>query len=74
MIKKGIIVLGLLIATMGMSIQAQQFYNVLEYGGSNDSTGLNTEAIAKAIDAAADKGGGTVYFPAGKYITGPIHF
>ena len=74
MIKKGIIVLWLFVATMGMSVQAQQYYNVLDYGGSNDSTGLNTEAIAKAIDAAASKGGGTVYFPAGKYITGPIHF
>lgn len=74
MIKKGIIVLWMFVATMGMSVQAQQFYNVLDYGGSNDSTGLNTDAIAKAIDAAASKGGGTVYFPAGKYITGPIHF
>ncbi len=74
MIKQGIIVLWLFVATMGMSVQAQQFYNVLDYGGSNDSTGLNTNAIAKAIDAAASKGGGTVYFPAGKYITGPIHF
>lgn len=74
MIKEGIIVLWMFVATMGMSVQAQQFYNVLDYGGSNDSTGLNTDAIAKAIDAAASKGGGTVYFPAGKYITGPIHF
>lgn len=74
MIKKGIMVLWLFVAAMGMSVQAQQFYNVLDYGGSNDSTGLNTDAIAKAIDAAASKGGGTVYFPAGKYLTGPIHF
>ncbi|MFD1771970.1 glycoside hydrolase family 28 protein [Sphingobacterium suaedae] len=60
---------------MGTNIlQAQQFYNVLNYGGKNDSTGTNTQAIAKAIEAAARKGGGTVYFPAGKYITGPIHF
>lgn len=55
-------------------LQAQQFYNVLKYGGRNDSTGTNTQAIAKAIEAASRKGGGTVYFPAGKYITGPIHF
>ncbi|ULT46604.1 hypothetical protein KRR40_43450 [Niabella defluvii] len=26
------------------------------------------------MDAAAKAGGGTVYFPAGKYLTGPIHF
>src|SRR5690606_5665435 len=72
--KKGIIVLWLFVAAMGISVQAQQCHNELDYGGSNDRTGLNTEAIAKAIDDAANKGGGTVYFPAGKYITGPIHF
>ncbi|MEP6675957.1 MAG: glycoside hydrolase family 28 protein, partial [Ferruginibacter sp.] len=27
----------------------------------------------KAIDAASKTGGGTIYFPAGKYLTGPIH-
>ncbi|SJN16266.1 Polygalacturonase [Sphingobacterium sp. JB170] len=46
----------------------------MDYGAINDSTEINTKAIAKAIDAAAEEGGGTVYFPAGKYITGPIHF
>src|SRR5690606_34985041 len=74
MIKKGAIVLWMFVGTMGMSAQAQQFYNVLAHGGSNDSTALDLDAIAKASDAAASKGGGTVYFPAGKYITGPIHF
>ncbi|HLS95831.1 MAG TPA: glycoside hydrolase family 28 protein [Sphingobacterium sp.] len=74
MIRRGILVLATLVA-IGINLgQAQQFYNVLDYGGKNDSTGMNTGAIAKAIDAAAGAGGGTVYFPAGKYITGPIHF
>lgn len=72
--KKGIIALCLLLAGLGQAVSAQEFYNVMDFGGSNDSTGMNTQAIAKAIDAAANKGGGTVYFPAGKYITGPIHF
>src|SRR4030095_11714045 len=31
------------------------------------------QASASAIDAASQKGGGTIYFPAGKYLTGPIH-
>ncbi|WP_201983916.1 glycoside hydrolase family 28 protein [Hymenobacter rubidus] len=52
---------------------AQDYYNVLKYGAKNDSTKLATAAIAKAIDAAAKAGGGTVYFPAGRYRTGPIH-
>src|SRR5690349_20632033 len=52
---------------------AQQFFNVLNYGAKNDSSQLATKAIARAIKAASAKGGGTVYFPAGKYLTGPIH-
>jgi polygalacturonase len=51
----------------------QQFYNVLSYGARNDSSKLATKAIAAAINAASKKGGGTIYFPAGKYLTGPIH-
>jgi len=51
----------------------QQFYNVLNYGAKNDSSKMATKAIAAAIGAASKKGGGTIYFPAGKYLTGPIH-
>jgi polygalacturonase len=53
--------------------KAQQFYNVLSYGAKADSTTKCTKAIAAAIAAASKKGGGTIYFPAGKYLTGPIH-
>ncbi|WP_316829917.1 glycoside hydrolase family 28 protein [Pedobacter aquatilis] len=52
---------------------AQSFYNVLKYGAKNDSSKIATTAIKNAIDAASKAGGGTVYFPAGKYLTGPIH-
>lgn len=51
----------------------QGYYNVLKYGARNDSSKLATQAIKKAIDAASKAGGGTVYFPAGKYLTGAIH-
>jgi len=50
------------------------FYNVLDYGAKNDGSEMATEAIKKAIDAAFEAGGGTVFFPAGEYLTGPIHF
>ena len=33
---------------------------------------FDRDAINKAIDAAAAAGGGTVYFPAGTYVTGSI--
>ncbi len=52
---------------------AQSYYNVIDFGAKNDSSKLCTSAIKNAIAAAVKKGGGTVYFPAGKYLTGPIH-
>lgn len=61
------------ILCFGARVQAQEYFNVMNFGAKNDSTGINTEVIRKAIDAASAQGGGTVYFPAGKYITGPIH-
>lgn len=54
--------------------KAQSYYNVTNFGAKKDSSAKATLAIKKAIDAAAKAGGGTVYFPAGKYLTGPIHF
>jgi polygalacturonase len=53
--------------------QRAAFYNVKDFGAVADGSAKCTEAIGKAIDAAAQAGGGTVYFPAGQYLTGPIH-
>lgn len=47
-------------------------YNILDYGAVKDSQALATDAIAAAIDAASAAGGGTVYVPAGTYVTGAI--
>ncbi|RNL52198.1 glycoside hydrolase family 28 protein [Pedobacter jejuensis] len=65
----------LLVLLLGYSLflNAQSFYNVLKYGAKNDSSKLATTAISNAIKAASKAGGGTVYFPAGKYLTGAIH-
>lgn len=78
MVKKFTIITGALlicfITIMSAKSQAQQqYYNVLTYGAKNDSSKIATAAIEKAIVAASKAGGGTVYFPAGKYLTGPIH-
>lgn len=56
-----------------VNANAQSFYNVTTYGAKKDSSAKATLAIKKAIDAASKAGGGTVYFPAGKYLTGAIH-
>jgi len=63
----------LLICLSPLLASAQNYYNVVKYGARNDSTKLSSDAIRKAIDAAVKAGGGTVYFPAGNYLTGPIH-
>jgi polygalacturonase len=48
-------------------------YNVTEYGAKGDGKTMDTKSINKAIDAAVTHGGGTVYFPAGNYLSGSIH-
>ncbi|HKX82826.1 MAG TPA: glycosyl hydrolase family 28-related protein, partial [Pyrinomonadaceae bacterium] len=42
-------------------------FNVREFGAKGDGKALDSPAINRAIDAAAEKGGGTVFFPAGTY-------
>lgn len=55
------------------SLLANPFYNVTDYGAKGDGKVLNTKFIQKAIDDCASKDGGTVYFPAGKYVSGTIY-
>ena len=52
---------------------AQIFYNIKNYGAKGDGKTLDTNAINKAIDAAFVAGGGTVFFPAGTYLSFSIH-
>lgn len=47
-------------------------YDVTRYGVYNDGVTNNTKAIADVIAMAAANGGGTIYFPAGTYISGSI--
>jgi len=49
-------------------------FDVTKYGADIKAVAKSTEAIHNAIAEAAKSGGGTVYFPTGKYLTGPIHF
>lgn len=54
-------------------VKGQGYYNVKDYGAKADSQTICTEAIRAAIEAASKQGGGTIFFPAGKYLTGAIH-
>ena len=46
--------------------------NVASYGTKGDGRTLDTKAINQAISACSMDGGGTVDFPAGRYISGSI--
>ena len=47
-------------------------YNVLQQGAVGDGKTLNTKSLQSAIDALHAKGGGQLYFPAGRYLTGSL--
>lgn len=49
-------------------------YVVTEYGVKTDSTLLQTAAIQKVIDQAADNGGGTIVIPEGTFLSGSLFF
>lgn len=44
-------------------------FNVRSYGAKGDGRNIDSEAINKAIDAASKAGGGTVFLPAGTYLS-----
>ncbi len=48
-------------------------FDVTAYGAVGDGTTTDTTAIQNAINAAGAAGGGTVLFPGGTYLSGPIH-
>src|ERR1035441_9495532 len=50
----------------------RQLFNIADYGAKRDGSVLATEAFQQAIQAAKAAGGGTIYVPPGKYISGPI--
>ncbi|HSN07978.1 MAG TPA: glycoside hydrolase family 28 protein [Hanamia sp.] len=49
------------------------FYNVKDFGAKGDGKNIDGSAINQAISEAAKAGGGTVFIPAGEYVSGSIH-
>lgn len=47
-------------------------FNVRNFGAIGDGQILDTQAIQATIEACHNLGGGTVWFPAGQYVTGSI--
>jgi hypothetical protein len=48
------------------------FFNVVDYGAKRDASAPSTAAFRSAIQACAKAGGGTVFVPAGHYVSGAI--
>ena len=62
-----------IVSIVKVSASDKIFYNVKEYGALGDGKTLDSPAINKTIDAAVNAGGGTVFLPAGTYLSGSIH-
>lgn len=74
--KKIIFVAALLVLNSSLLISAnatESYFNVRDFGATGNGTNLDSPSIDKAIDACASAGGGTVYVPAGTYLSGSIH-
>lgn len=52
-------------------VQSQQTFLITSFGAKGDGKTMNTAAIQKAVDAAAQKGG-RVVLTTGKFVTGPV--
>lgn len=53
-------------------LAAAGIYDVRDYGAKGDGVTVDSPAVNAAIEAAAAAGGGTVRFPAGKYLCATI--
>lgn len=63
-----------IVSTFGVRANdANNAFNIRNYGAVGDGKTLDSPAINKAIAAAAGAGGGTVLVPAGTYLSGSIH-
>ncbi|UCD50280.1 MAG: glycoside hydrolase family 28 protein [Phycisphaerales bacterium] len=66
-------VLGFCSISLGLAIPARGAYDIRQFGATPDGRTLCTEAIQKAVDRCAADGGGTVYLPAGTWLTGTVY-
>ena len=66
------IFIGVIGLGMALSVCARTF-NMKELGADSKGKVLCTSLINRTIEKAANEGGGTLYFPAGTYLTAAIH-
>ncbi len=59
-------------AMLQLGAAGQALFNVKSFGAAGDGKRLETRAINRAVAACAKAGGGTVFVPPGRYLTGTI--
>ena len=64
--------LSLVLAPALRATTAPAVFNVRDYGTVGDGHHLDTAALNAAVAACAKAGGGTVYVPPGRYLTGTV--
>lgn len=68
-----IVILCYAVIVIAAGAVAQSRIDVREHGTVADGKKSDTAAIQKAIDLCGERGGGQVFFPAGRYLSGSIH-
>uniref|UniRef100_A0A0E0ESM1 Pectate lyase superfamily protein domain-containing protein n=1 Tax=Oryza meridionalis TaxID=40149 RepID=A0A0E0ESM1_9ORYZ len=58
---------------MGQWVAAPPVYDLREFGGVGDGRTLNTEAFVAAVASIAERGGGRLVVPAGRWLTAPFN-
>lgn len=67
-----VVVLGALAALPGRTAEVTTRFNVREFGAAGDGRTLDTAALQAALDACARAGGGQVWLPPGRYLSGTL--
>ena len=62
----------LLLSLLSSPATEPHLFNLHDYGATGDGVTLDTAAINKSIEACSSSGGGQVWFPPGRYLTGTI--
>jgi len=71
-IRHPLVALLALIAVASLHAASPASVSVRDFGAVGDGETLETATIQKALDAVADRGGGVVQVPAGRYVTGSL--
>ena len=67
------LVIGALAIGLALAPSVWGAYNIRDFGATPNGQTHCTEAIQKAVDRCAADGGGTVYLPAGRWLTGTVY-